>query len=147
MRPKAVLFIGTCGAYGERLNVGDCIAVPEAIAMSVSEVQRRAFRPRPETTRWSASWELPLAKHIAAVPPAITSNPEDAALLGQIADVEHLELAGVFAACQLADVPVAAALAVANRVGPNAHAEWIANHEKASRRLVELLGHFEFDLP
>jgi purine-nucleoside phosphorylase len=146
MRPKAVLFIGTCGAYGERLNVGDCIAASEVIAVSVSEIQRRAFRPSLETTRWSASWELPLPKHAVAVPPAITSSSEDTALLGQIADVEHLELAGVFAACHLVDVPVTAALTVANRVGPNAHAEWRANHECVSRRLVELLGRFEFDV-
>ncbi|MDR0498671.1 MAG: phosphorylase, partial [Holophagales bacterium] len=60
-------------------------------------------------------------------------------LLGQIADVEHLELAGVFAACNLANIPAAAALTVANRVGPNAHAEWSANHESVSRQLVKRL--------
>jgi len=37
-------------------------------------------------------------------------------------------------------VPVAAALAVANRVGPDAHAEWKANHARVSRALIEALG-------
>ena len=46
---------------------------------------------------------------------------------------------GVFAACHAAGVPVAAALAVANRVGPDAHAEWRENHARVSRALVEAL--------
>ena len=138
-RPQKVLFIGTCGAYGDKLNIGDCIAVSEVIAVSVQEIRGKAYRPSLETTRWSAAWDLPLPKHTVAVPPAITSNMEDAAMLGQIADVEHLELGGVFAACHLAEVPVAAALVVANRAGPGAHAEWSANHESASRKLVEML--------
>jgi len=137
--PCRALLIGTCGAYGDKLKIGDCIAVSEVIAVSASEIQGRAYRPSLETTRWFPTWDLPLPKHTVAVPPAITSDAQDAAMLGQIADAEHLELAGVFAACHLAEVPVAAALVVANRVGPGGHAEWKANHESASRKLVDLL--------
>jgi purine-nucleoside phosphorylase len=36
-------------------------------------------------------------------------------------------------------VPVGAALAVANRVGPAAHEEWRANHARASRALLDAL--------
>ena len=136
-RPQKVLFAGTCGAYSRSLNIGDCIAASEAITTSVPEIAKRAFRPGLEITRWCATWELSLPKHAVLATPAITSNLEDAALLGQIADVEHLELAGVFAACHQADVPIAAALAVANHVGPDAHAEWSANHEAASRKLID----------
>jgi len=146
MTPRAVLFIGTCGVYGERLNVGDCITASEVVAVSVSEIQHRAFRPSIETTSWPVSWELPLPKCVVAAPPAITFSSEDAAILGQVADIEHLELAGVFAACQLAKVPVSAALVVANHVGPDAHAEWNANHKRVSRMLVDSLGQFEFDI-
>jgi purine-nucleoside phosphorylase len=38
-----------------------------------------------------------------------------------------------------AGVPAAAALAVANRVGPRAHEEWSANHARASAALVAAL--------
>jgi purine-nucleoside phosphorylase len=138
-RPGRVLFVGTCGAYGGGLNVGDCIAAAEAVAISVPEIRRRAYRPRIETTRWPAAWDLPLPGRRLAAPPAITLDPEDAALLGEVADAENLEVAGVFAACALAGVPAAAALVVANRVGPGAHEEWAANHEEASRRLAETL--------
>jgi len=45
----------------------------------------------------------------------------------------------VFAACHAAGVPVAAVLGVANRVGPEAQAEWRANHARVSRELVEAI--------
>ena len=139
MRPQRVLFIGTCGAYGKGLGIGDCIAASEVIAASVSEIQCRAFGPALETTQWHPTWELNLPKAKVAATPAITSNTEDAALLAQVADVEHLELSGVFAACHIARVPVAAALAVSNRAGFDAHAEWLDNHEQVCRRLVAIL--------
>jgi purine-nucleoside phosphorylase len=146
--PKKVLFIGTCGAYTKRLNIGDCVAVSGLTTTSVPELQQRAFRPSLETTQWQASWELPssLPRVKVAVTPAITSDTDDARLLGEIADAEHLELAMVFAACQMAEIPVGAALVVANHVGPNAHAEWIANHERVSRKLVKtIMGLHIFD--
>jgi purine-nucleoside phosphorylase len=59
--------------------------------------------------------------------------------LASVAAVEHLELTGVFAACHAAGIPVAAALGVANRVGPDANAEWRANHARVSRAVVEAI--------
>jgi purine-nucleoside phosphorylase len=140
VRPERGLFVGTCGAYASSgLTIGDCVAVREAIAISAPELRKRAYRPEIEATRWLAGWGLPLPGRSVAAPPAITLDLEDAALLGEVADAENLEVAGVFAACALAGVPAAAALAVANQVGPNAHEEWTANHERASRRLAETL--------
>ncbi len=138
-RPDRVLLIATCGALDDRLRVGDLIAASEAIATSVEERAGRAYRPEPERTRWKATWALPFPSHAVAVPPAITRTTEGARALAGVAAAEHLELTGVFAACHAAGVPVAAALAVANRVGPGAHAEWRANHARVSRALVEAL--------
>jgi len=138
-RPDRALFLGTCGAYDDRLRVGDLLSAAEAVATSVEERLGRAYRPAPERTRWPASWALPLPAQAVAVPPAITRSEEGARLLGLLAAAEHLELAGVFAACHAAGVPVAAALAVANRVGPEAHAEWKANHARVSSELVAAL--------
>jgi len=138
-RPARVLFLGTCGAYDDRLSVGTLIAGVEAIATSVGELRGTAFRPQAERTRWNATWALPFPSQLVAVPPAITCDPGDARLLAAKAPAEHLELTGIFAACHGAGIPVAAALIVANRVGPNAHAEWQANHARVSRELVEAL--------
>ena len=138
-RCSRVLFVGTCGAYDGRLAVGDLLQASEVIAASLDELEGRTYRPEPEVTRWPAGWTLPLPAHPVAVPPGVTCTEEGARRLGALAAAEHLELSGVFAACQAAGVPAAGALAVANRVGPGAHAEWMANHARVSRRLIEAL--------
>lgn len=141
VRPARVLFVGTCGAYDGRLAVGDSLQATEAIATSLDELEGRAYRPEIERTRWASGWALPgsFPGHAVAVPPAITRTVEGARRLASVGAAEHLELTGVFAACAAAGVPAAAALAVANRVGPDANAEWRANHARVSRELVEAL--------
>ena len=136
-----VLFVGTCGAYDARLAPGDLLAAREAIATSLDEQEGRGYRPAAERVRWPASWALParFALHTVAVPPAITSTIAGAAALATVAAAEHLELTGVFAACAELRVPVAAVLGVANRVGPDAHAEWRARHAEVSRALIAAL--------
>lgn len=139
-RPERVLLVGTCGAYDERLAPFDLLCARAAIATSLDELDGRAYRPSLEAVRFAATWTVPgLALHDVAVPPAITRTAEGAARLAAVAPAEHLELTGVLAACRDAGVPVAAALAVANRVGPAAHEEWRANHARASRLLVEAI--------
>ena len=138
-RPLHVLFLGTCGAYDDRLTLGDCISATQVITISLDELEGRAYRPGIEVTRWEAGWPLPFPGHPVAIPPAITQTEAGARRLATVATAEHLELSGVFMACQAVDVPVAAALVVVNRVGPNAHAEWQANHAEGSRKLVAAL--------
>jgi purine-nucleoside phosphorylase len=140
-RPARVLLVGTCGAYDGRLLVGDVLAASPVVATSLDELEGRGYRPEIERTRWEATWALPEAfpVHAVAVPPAITSSEEGARRLATVAAAEHLESSGVFAACHAAGVPVAAALAVANRCGPDANAEWRANHARVSRALVAAL--------
>lgn len=139
IRPGRVLFVGTCGAYDDRLAVGDLVCAGEVLATSVEEAEGRAYRPEAEARRWAATWQLPLPAQVVAVPPAITVTAEGALALARLAAVEHLELTGIFAACAAASVPVAAALGVANRVGPGAHAEWKREHARVSASLVESL--------
>lgn len=142
LRPARALLVGTCGAYDVRLAVGDLLVASAVVAASQDELEGRAHRPEIEATRWEATWPVPLAlpAHAVVVPPAITTAPAGARLLSALGAAEHLEASGVFAACHGAGVPVAAALAVANRVGPDASAEWRLNHARVSRALVAALG-------
>lgn len=137
--PSRVLFVGTCGAYDDRLAVGDVIAAGRAIAVSIEELEGRAYRPDAEPSRWSATWALPFPAHDVAVTPAITTSEAGARALSRVAPAEHLEITGVFAACAAAGAPVAAALGVANRVGPGAHAEWTRENRRVSARMADLL--------
>ena len=138
-RPEAVLFLGTCGHYDERLAVGDAIWATEAVATSLGERRGESYRPEIETTRWAATLSGPLPGHTVVVPPAITQTREGAALLGQVGAAEHLELTGVYAACHAAGVSVGAALVVVNEVGPEAQAQWRAHHAEGSRALIARL--------
>ncbi len=137
--PSRVLFVGTCGAYDQRLAVGDLLSAAFVLATSFEELSGAAYRPGAEATRWTPGFRIPLPEHGVAVPPAITRTAGGAVALGRVAAVENLELSGVFAACASAGVPVAAALAVANRVGPDAHGEWRRHHAEASQALVGAL--------
>jgi purine-nucleoside phosphorylase len=143
-RPEAVLFLGTCGHYDERLEMFDCLWAAEAIATSIEEIRGGAYRPTIERIRWAATLAGPLPSHAVAVPPAITSTQEGAAILSTVAPVEHLELTGVFAACQAAGVRCGAALVVVNEVGPTAQIQWQANHAVGSQRLVARLREARF---
>lgn len=141
-RPARVLLVGTCGAYDDRLAPGDLVVAASVVATSLDELEGRAHRPELEATRWDATWpvRLPAPAHTVVVPPAITTTAAGARLLSGVGAAEHLEASGVFAACHAAGVPVAAALAVANRVGPDASPEWRANHARVSAALVAALG-------
>jgi purine-nucleoside phosphorylase len=143
LKPSRVLFVGTCGAYDERLAVGDLIEATEALSVSLEEVEGRAYRPAIERVRWPATLVardfLGFPAHPVAVPMVITKTLEGAQALSSCAPAEHLELTGVFAACHGAGIPCAAALAVADRVGPNAHVEWKANNIRVSQALIRAL--------
>lgn len=145
-KPEAVLFLGTCGRYDGRFALFAGLWASEAIATSLEELRGGAYRPGLERVRWASTLVGPLPRHPVAVPPAITKTLEGAALLAAVAPVEHLELTGVFAACHAGGVPCGGALMVVNDVGPDAQAQWKANHREGSRRLVDLLrasGFFE----
>ena len=139
LTPARVLFVGTCGAYDQRLAIGDRISASDALAISLDVLEGRAYRPEIECVRWPATAPSPFPAHSVAVPPGITRTLEGAQRLATLAAAEHLELTGVFAACHQAGIPCAAALAVANRVGPEAHAEWLQNHARVSRELLAAL--------
>lgn len=152
LKPARVLFVGTCGAFDERLAVGDLIEATEALSISLDELEGRGYRPDIERVRWPATLALPkalgLPAHTVAVPLVVTQTVDGAKRLAMHAAVEHLELIGVFAACHAAGVPCGAVLAVSNRVGPNAHREWQANHARVSQGLIDsLVSKNVFSLP
>jgi len=142
LKPSKVLFIGTCGSYNLHYPlVGSFLRASCAVSASLDVLEDRAYRLDSEPFKWSATLSLPVSFPAlsVAVPPGITRTCFGAKLLSSIAEVEHLELTGVFAACHEANIPCGAILAVANQVGPEAHAQWLANHMLVSSNLVDTL--------
>jgi nucleoside phosphorylase len=138
-QPDRVLFMGTCGAYDDRLKVGDLIGVSAVLEMTLSEVQGDAYRPSIQVSRWTADFGPPFSAHTVVATPVITRTLEGARLLSRFGTAEHLELSGVFAACKAYGVPVGAALVVANPVGPEGQEAWALHNVDVSRKLQHAL--------
>jgi nucleoside phosphorylase len=143
-RPRAVVLIGTCGAYAQpdraSPGIGEAV-VASGVRLSDAGVLSRASELPPalstscrtdETLRAALALGG-LASVEVATTLGITVDDEVAARMARTgAEVEHLEAFSVAFACQAAGVAFAAVLGVSNLVGTNARAQWKANHLAAS---------------
>jgi nucleoside phosphorylase len=155
-RPAQVIFVGTAGRYpgagtARTLPIGG-VAIPgELLLMSTAAVRGEAYLPPPLVQRATAAPDLVARVRAAApastwqgnaaTPLAITRTAALARRLARAsgAGVENLAVCAVARAAALAGVPMAAVLGVANVVGPDAHAEWRANHVAASRAACDVV--------
>lgn len=132
--PQAVVLVGSAGAYHDRPQVGEpIVAHPMGFSSPGAEAGLGyvplAPEPIPGDPRLLERLDLP--RRAVLTTPAITTDPALAARLGRLWAVEHMETWGAAWACQQAGVPFVAVLGIANRVGPDAHAEWVANRARA----------------
>jgi nucleoside phosphorylase len=138
--PRAVLLVGTCGAYAG-LAIGD-VAVADRVVLADAGVARdEAAYPEPMLVETRADTAMATALVAAggvradvATTLSVTTSDALAAALARATRcaAEHLEAHGVAVACAAAGVPFACALGVANAVGSRGRAEWRANHVTAS---------------
>jgi nucleoside phosphorylase len=154
VQPARVIFIGTAGSYakaGGALPIGG-VALPEELVLcSTATLRGDGYLPAPMVQRVSVTAELradlrrsaadATARGAAATPLAITRTLALARRIARItgAIAENLESFAVARAAARAEVPVAAVLGIANRVGPRAHIEWRRNHEAASKAACEVV--------
>lgn len=137
-RPDAVVLVGTAGAYGD-VPVGAVMAARRVGLVSGTATLGLGYvplAPAPLDTDAALRAALALPEADVATLVAITTDPALAGRIGTDWQIEHMEAYGVAAACAAAGVPFAAVLAVTNRVGPAAHAEWRANRESCQRAAV-----------
>jgi nucleoside phosphorylase len=147
-RPDAALLLGTCGAFAAAgLEVGS-VVVAEGVRLTDAGVALGSSAlPGPMPAH--ATFDVALHDALVAAGArsvqiantvGITIDDELAARLsaGASSDVEHLEAFAFARACAREAVPCAAALAVANAVGSNGRAEWLASHVHASASAADL---------
>lgn len=140
--PDSVLLIGSCGTYSPACPIGAAVVSGRLGLADGGAVLGMAYAPlAPEPLSSSAEIVAELGAPVGDVLTvgAISTHPELVAALGKSWQLEHLEAFGAAWACAEAGVPFAACLGVANRVGPNAHAEWLAHRgeaEAAARTLA-----------
>jgi nucleoside phosphorylase len=149
LHPRAVVIIGTCGAYkGEPLTIGDVVVSRRVCLADGLALRGEAEFPVPLATSAAADLALVDAATRAGARPVdvattlgITVDDEAAARIarGTRCAVEHLEAFGAATACAAEGVPFAALLGIANFVGAGARAEWRANHLRASEAAAAVL--------
>lgn len=144
-RPRAVVMVGSCGAYpdGGR-SLGDVIVASAVHLADPAIVTGAAYFPAPMVTvvetdpalREGLEAEGAIAAAVAN-PLAITSEPARAETLARATGcaIEHLEAFALAAVCAKERTRFAVLLGVANMVGPGAHAEWKA-HARAAHEAV-----------
>lgn len=151
-RPDSVLLIGTSGSYPGGPPIGTAIAARRVAlsygvaAMGLGYVPRP---PAPVSCDESLLRGLDLPWFDMLTTGAITT---DLTLAERIADgflVEHLEAFGVAIACKQAGVPFAAVVGISNKVGPDAHTQWLTHRDAAQtaarRAIAPLLLHTTTD--
>lgn len=146
-QPEAALLLGTCGAFGASLPAGAVVAGARVRIADGSVAHGSAALPEPmplEATFDRGLHDALVGAGAKSVQIAntlgITTDDALAARLAAsaAADVEHLEAFAFARACAVARIPCAAALGVANVVGSQGRAEWLAGHVRASQEAADL---------
>jgi nucleoside phosphorylase len=147
--PACVVLVGTCGAYDPRggdLTVAQPVIAKRLLLASTAAAEERGAFPGPMAI--AVETDVALSGGLAGesgrrVDVATTlSITTDDVLASRVADaygceVEHLEAFAVASACARERVPVAAVLAVANRVGSRARDEWRRHHVTAGKAATD----------
>lgn len=135
--PRAAILVGTAGAYPGGPAVGNVVVARRlGLERSVSEVGLgyAPLAPEPLLTdvELQGASGLPTADVFTVL--AITTNPQLVAARSTGWQVEHMEAFAVALAAQDAGIPFAAVFGIANEVGPDAHAQWVANRERVEAK-------------
>ena len=133
-RPTCVVLVGTAGAYPGGPAVGTLIAASRVgMSWGVSTLGL-GYMPlplSPVTCDDRLLGLLGLETYPVLTTGCITTDPDLAHRLADGWTVEHLEAFSVAHACREVGIPFVAVLGITNQVGPNAHAEWLANRSSS----------------
>lgn len=139
--PDAVLFVGSAGQFHDGVPVGSAVVSRRLGWASGVEAMGHGYVPRPPPVLETPEW----MRTLSAVPEAdvltvgaISTAPELVRSFGATWQVEHMEAWSVARAAAECGVPFAAVLGISNRVGPDAHQEWLRHREAAELAAVEV---------
>jgi purine-nucleoside phosphorylase len=133
-RPDAVILIGTCGSYAGGPPIGTAVVADRlglafgVAAMGLGYVPRP---PGPIACDPDLMARIALPRFSVLTCGAVTTDLTLAERLADGWQCEHLEAYGVATACHAAGIPFLVVLGVTNRVGPDAHVEWLTHREHA----------------
>lgn len=125
--PDRLVFIGTAGALpGSGLGIGAVVFAREARLGDAALMLGLGYSPRHPGPL--AGGSIAGVQGVGVVTNlAITTDAALAARYAGAAQVEHMEAYGFALACERAGVAWSCVLGITNHVGPDAHAQWLAN--------------------
>lgn len=138
-RPEAVVLLGTCGAYPGGPEVGAVVASSRLGLGSAAAASGLGYVPMAPAPIEGAEWlleRLGVPRVRVLTVQAVSTAPGLVAAFGAEWEVEHMEAFAVARACAGRRVPFVALLGVANRVGPDAHTEWLRNRRGVEAAVV-----------
>lgn len=146
---RRVVFVGTAGVFPharDRFPICTLALATRTSLVDVAELRGWSERPNVQIARFdldvTPAAELGLAGSGAAVATVsgVTVDDSLARELGAAGfELEHLELAGVAAACLQRGVHCVSVLGISNVVGKDGRAEWRTNHVTAAAAACERL--------
>ncbi|MEY4066720.1 MAG: hypothetical protein RIR26_2928 [Pseudomonadota bacterium] len=140
--PEAVWFVATAGSYSDHFKMEQAFFANDVKWTDGDLLSGAAYLPalaggvEQILSDFKDAVETPVS---VVCTPAITLSETLASALGRQGQLENLELYGVALAARQIGVRWGAVLGVSNCVGPQAHSEWKAHHEKASESAQILL--------
>jgi len=133
-KPEFLLFVGTAGSYGEK-SVFDIVESKTAANIELAFLQNKAYTPIDNVV--SANSER-TKEVIVNCNNYITTDAETArGFLRLGIGIENMEFFAVLRVAQEFGIPAGGVFCVTNYCDGNAHADFLANHEKAKALLSE----------
>lgn len=131
-KPEFLLFVGSAGSYGEH-KIFDIIESKTASNIELAFLQNKAYTPLDNvvTTNTEGTKDIVVnSSNYISTDAELTKN-----FLKFGVGIENMEFFAVLRIAQEFDIPAGGVFCVTNYTNTDAHADFLANHEKAKEIL------------
>jgi len=131
-KPEFILFVGTAGSYGDQ-KIFDIVESKTASNIELAFLQNKAYTPLDNvvTTNTEGTKDVVVnSSNYISTDAELTKN-----FLKFGVGIENMEFFSVLRVAQEFDIPAGGVFCVTNYTNVEAHADFLANHEKAKELL------------
>ena len=131
-KPEFILFVGTAGSYGDH-KIFDIVESKTASNIELAFLQNKAYTPLDNvvTTNTEGTKDVVVnSSNYISTDAELTKN-----FLKFGVGIENMEFFSVLRVAQEFDIPAGGVFCVTNYTNVEAHADFLANHEKAKELL------------
>jgi nucleoside phosphorylase len=133
-KPEFLLFVGTAGSYGER-ELFDIVESKTASNIELAFLQNKAYSPLDNVVSANSEGTKEIIVNSSNY---ITTDAELAKNFLRLGiGIENMEFFAVLRVAQEFGIPAGGVFCVTNHCNENAHADFVAHHEKAKALLSE----------